>query len=400
MRRLSSFILAALSAAPAGAAAVEWVPVLNAELYGGYSYFSGERMEGPNGSFLFVPGVSFGGKVSLLPVLSADYQKSRDVQELAGGGFLTQAQHARQASLRTIWKAAPDWKLKAYASYKQQFIKSANNEAWGEGLFDYEKPGFGVESAWEGGSFLRSSRVGLDVYDTRFPNFQSLASGSALGAEIGAGRDVLNFRAVDLPVGVELGIGKNSLDLKALASFRRFPDQKVVHDDGNYGGTRRRDLYGLISADVRRPLPRLGKIESLASFTLSHGRLSSNQNNVTVSNFVQDFNPDYYSYQETIAGPSFQARFFGHLTAGVGYLMTYRVYDNRPALTDAGADRGSPIYTRAQTLRWSAAYPVMKGLSVRFQGATQHQDSNMKSETAYRYNYSSAHYFLGVGWEI
>lgn len=94
-RRLHLIIFSTLLLlAPLGRAA-EWAPYLSLDVYGGQSFFSGDNespVTGPNGALLFVPAVSFSERFTLMPSVSARYQAVRDVQELAGGGFLTQEQ--------------------------------------------------------------------------------------------------------------------------------------------------------------------------------------------------------------------------------------------------------------------------------------------------------------------
>jgi hypothetical protein len=376
---------------------VTWVPVLTAEVSGGRSRFSGDRLEGPNGSLLFVPGMSFGGGFSLLPVFTADYQKSRDVQELAGGGFLTVAQHSRGASLRALQQAGPV-KLKAYAAYKQNFLKETKDEPWGDGLFDYDKAAAGIEVEGKA-PLVESWRAGLDAYKTTFPNFESLASRNA-GAEINAGRDVLDFNAFDLPLAADLAFGRERAELKALVSLRSFPDQNVVRDDNTFSG-RRKDVYWSLGAGmthVFRKVSFLGGIESAAGVDAGYLRLDSNQNSYDVA--ATTFHPDFYSYDEVSAGPRWQFRWRGWMTGSLSYLYAVRGYDGRPAQDVAGADKGEPISTRTQTFRWSAGFPLAQGFSLRLSGALQHADSNMANETTYRYNYSSSHLFLGVAWEL
>jgi hypothetical protein len=387
----------AVFAAASSVRAVEWVPVLNAEVSGGHSRFSGDRLEGPNGSLLFVPGMRIGENFSLLPIFSADYQKARDVQELAGGGFLTVAQHSRGASLRAIQQVGP-LKLKGYGAFKQQLLKETKDEPWGEGLFDYDKTAVGLEV--EGKTLLLESwRAGVDYYTTKFKNFQSLASQNA-GAEVNAGEDVLDFSAVDVPLAADLAFGRQKVELKALTSVRSFPDQNVVHEDASFSG-KRSDTYLSASAGLTRILPKgslWGELESAAGLDLGYSLLDSNQNSYDASALA--FHPNFYSYGELSAGPRWQFRWRGWLTGSFSYLFANRDYADRPAQDAAGASLGEPINTRTQTFRWNLRFPIARGFSTRLAGALQHADSNMANEATYRYNYTSSHYFLGVAWEI
>lgn len=368
-------------------------------MFGGYSRFSGERLEGPNGSLLFVPGLRFGDNFSLLPVFTADYQKARDVQELAGGGFLTVAQTSRGFSLRGIQEVGP-LKLKAYGAYKQNFLKEATDEPWGDGLFDYNKTAFGLEAEGRTPVLFESLRAGVDYYSTVFPNFRSLASGQT-GAEINTGSKVLDFNAVDVPLAADLSLGRQRLELRALTSFRDFSDQNVIQDDGSFSNKKRRDLYWNLSAGVTRVLPKasfFGSLESAATLSVAHGVLDSNQNSYDVA--ATEPRANYYSYAETSVGPRWQFRWREWMTGSLSYLYARRDYTDRAAQGLDGMDTGEAITTDTQTFRWTFSFPLVQGFSLELRGALQHADSNMKNESVYRYNYTSSNHFLGVAWQL
>src|SRR5690242_4693604 len=108
-------VSALLSAVFAGSASadVQFAPYLNAELYGGRTHFSGDNVNGLNGSALFVPGMRFGERFSVLPSAFFGYRQAQDVQELAGGGFLTQKAQDMGGGVKGIYDLTPAWKAKA-----------------------------------------------------------------------------------------------------------------------------------------------------------------------------------------------------------------------------------------------------------------------------------------------
>lgn len=385
-------------------AEVQWAPFLNLELYGGQSTFSGDNdspVSGPNGSLVFVPGMRIGERFSLLPSFSADYRKTRDVQELAGGGFLTQQQHSRGGSLKGIYAFTPAWKGKLYGSYRQQLYKETSDESWGDGLFDYDKTAFGAEVEREGTAW-RSLRLGTDFYTTRFSNFQSLAS-QQFGAEINAGTDVLDFDAMDVSFGSDLALGRKALlSGYLLASNRDYADQKIVKRDGTYSGDTRQDLYTYFSLGYRHQLPSAAvfgiSVESLAGLDFTYARLDSDQNNYDAGRLK--FNENYYDYGEFGVGPRLNFRFKEKLSLGLGYMFSTRDYADRPVQAADGTYRSETISNDVTTFRWSLAYPLMRNLSVQAQGAFQNSDSNMEYESVYKYDYSSAHYFLGLSYSL
>jgi hypothetical protein len=386
------------------ASGAQWAPYLSLEAYGGQSFFSGadeSPVDGFNGNFVFVPGMRFGDKLSVLPGLAAGYRQTRDVVELAGGGFLTQEQQTRSGSLKGIYVLTPGWKGKLYTSYRQELVKETDDEAWGDGLFDYNKFAVGAELEREGARW-KSLRLGLDHYTVKFPNFQSLAS-KQFGTEINAGGDVLDFRAFDVSLGVDRALGEKSLlSGYLLGSSRDFDDQRIVKRDGTYSSAIRQDTLVFLSLGYRRSLPAFSllrlNVESLAGLDLSYARLDSDQNNYDASR--TKFNENYYDYGEIGIGPRINFRFREKLGLGMAYMFSRRDYADRPVQNTDGTYTSETISNDVTTFRWSLSYPIVKGLAAQAQGAFQNSDSNMNYETVYRYNYSSSHYFFGLTYQL
>jgi hypothetical protein len=404
-RSLSKIAAALLAAmAPASASAeVKWAPYLSAEVYAGSSKFDSENVSGPNGNVLFVPAMRFGENFSLLPSIGLGYRKSRDVQELAGGGFLTQEQQTRSLGLKGVRNVGDSWKAKAYASYRQELIIETKDESWGDGDFDYDKTAVGVE-AERTGSAWRSLRFGLDYYALAFPNFSSLAAEARnLGITVNPGEDVLDFSAVDASVGADVQLGSKSLlSGYLLASSRDFKDQKIVKPDGTYTADDRSDTYLYLSAGYRHQLPQwslfgLG-VENLAGVDLSYAALDSDQHNYDAGR--TKFNENYYDYSEIGFGPRVNLRFREKLTLGLSYMLSTRDYADRPVQNADGTYTTDTISSDVNTLRVTVSYPLLKNLSVEGRYANQNADSNMKFEQTYKYDYSSSNYFLGLSYQL
>lgn len=403
-RCFASFLLASSLVSPA-LAEVQWAPYLNLEAYGGQSIFSGDSVDGFNGNLVFVPGLRMGESFSLLPSLAVGYRQTRDVQELAGGGFLTQEQQTRSGTLKGIYVMAPGWKAKAYGGYRQELVKETSDEKWGDGLFDYNKTSFGLEVEREGTRW-RSLRIGADYYTTAFPNFQSLASkqfGLEISSAINSGKDVLDFNALDGSLAADLSLGQKSLlSSYVLASNRDFSDQKIVKRDGTYSNDTRKDLFLFASLGYRRQLPTVSLfnlgVESLAGLDLSYAALDSDQNNYDASR--TKFNENYYDYGELSVGPRLNLRFKEKLSLGLAYQFSTRDYADRPVQAGDGTYKTDAISTDVTTFRASLGYPIVKGLSLQLIGAWQNSDSNMEYETVYRYNFSSSNYFLGLSYQL
>lgn len=394
-------IVFVLGTAGAARAEVQWAPYFNAELTGGLTRFSGNDTNGMNGSVTYVPAAKLTNRLSLLPTLGASYRKARDVQELAGGGFLSQETGRGLAAVKAIYSLSPAWRGKAYTSYAKEYVKETTDEDWGDGLFDYDKLAFGVEME-RAGSRWKSLRLGLDYYTTQFPNYQSLAS-RQYGQEINSGTDVLDFNAVDASFGWDVGLGESSLiSGMVVVSQRDFSDQNIVKLDGTFSSDTRQDLFTFLSAGYRQQLPAwsLGpiQVEQLAGLDGAYALLNSDQNNYDAAR--TKFNVNYYDYDEVSAGPRYTMRINQKLTLGASFMYAYRAYADRPVQSSNGDYKADKINSQTTTLRLSASYPLWRGLSLALEGALQHADSNMDYETVYRYNFSASNVFAGLSYRL
>jgi hypothetical protein len=126
--------------------------------------------------------------------------------------------------------------------------------------------------------------------------------------------------------------------------------------------------------------------------------LNSNQNNYDTTRTV--FNNDYYDFEEWTAGPRLSLRFNQKLTVGLGASWSRRRYGRRPVQDADGTYLVGNVTTTSWTYRLSLSYPLLEHLDAVLTGAYQDASSNMKYESVYRYNYSSASYFGGLSLKI
>lgn len=391
--------LAAALAAPAGA--YEWVPVASVDLLGGQYFFQGQHTSfSGNGDWLFSPGLQLSERDALIPLLSGQYRRTREVRELVGGGFLTQESLDNTAALKYVRLLSESWNVKPSLSYKNELITESEDETLGNGLFDYHKVSAGVELERTGGELVKSLRQSVNVYAIRFYHYRALSAQSAdLGAEVNAGDRVLDFDAYDYSVAADLLPREGTLlSASFLASVRPYRDQKLVTLAGTYSSADRLDLYFAGALSGRQALPAWGRLESAAGLNAALYRSASNQHNYDAQN--TRFNPGYYDYVEFAAGPFVAARWDKGPTASLSYDYTQRNYDRRPIQDAAGLYGQDAIRMRTHTVAASLTWPLLKGLSAKLQGSYRRATSNMLYESTYRYNYWTAHYFAGLGWTL
>jgi hypothetical protein len=381
----------------APARAVEVVPLFKLDLMGGQFFYEGANTSfSGNADLLAAPSIQLDEDNVIIPTLSSQYRRTREVRELVGGGFLTQESLATLLNVKWVRQLDDRWFIKPGIGYKNELLNETEEEALGNGLFDYHKisASFEAERKTENSSF----RPAVAVYAVRYYHYHTLSSGDEeLGAEINAGDRVLDFDAYDASLAYERQLGEATiLGLSALGSYRPFRDQNIVTNSGSYIDKGREDFYLLGAVSLQQRLPDLGRLQSAAAITLSYVHLLSNQNNYDASR--TQFNGDYYDYGEATAAPQLALRWAEKLSASVGYEFARRHYPQRPVQTQDGSySTNAKIWTETQTVTASLSYPLYKSLLAKAQAAYRFSLSNMSYEGSYKYNYESAHYFAGLG---
>ncbi|MEQ1919254.1 MAG: hypothetical protein ABL955_08655 [Elusimicrobiota bacterium] len=397
------FLLAVLLSASLGnaASALEIIPAARITVMGGQFFFQGDNTAlNANSDWSFTPGLKLSDRDLLIPIVSGQYRRTREVQELIGGGFLTQETLDNTLGLRWIRLLNPNWNVKSTLSYKNELLTESATEKLGAGLFDYNKVSASVELERIGEGTARSVRQTLSAYSIRFYHYRALsAETSDLGAEVNAGDRVLDFNAYEYSAAVDVVPNERTLlTFSVMGSLRPYRDQKVVTVEGTYLSKNRFDAYVAGAASARRMLPDWGTLETSLGLNASYSRLESSQHNYDAQN--TRFNPGYYDYGEMTAGPFMALRWRRKLSVSLGYDYARRAYDHRSVQDEAGTYGDKAIRINTHTLNMSTSYALGRGFSLLAQGTYRRSTSNMLYESSYRYNYWTANYYAGISWSL
>lgn len=400
-RSRAALLLFGLASLCGQARAARWTPAAKVEAFGGQYFFQGKQTSfSGNANWLFSPGLQLSDRDALIPIVSGQYRRTREVRELVGGGFLTQESLDNAAALQWVRLLSRDWNVKPSLSYKNELITESVDEKLGSGLFDYHKFSAGIELERTGGSLFKSVRQSLGAYAVRFYHYRALsAQSAALGAEVNAGDRVLDFNAYDYSVAADAVPREGALlSGSLLVSVRPYRDQKIVKLSGTYSTAERLDLYWAGALSARQSLPAWRRLESAAGLNAIMIRSISNQHNYDAKN--TRFNPDYYDYSEVSVGPFLALRWNNGPTASLSYDYTQRNYDRRPIQNASGIYGQDAVRMRTHTISAAFSCPLYKNISAKVQGSYRRATSNMLYESTYRYNYWTAHYFAGLGWTL
>lgn len=406
--------MACAVAAAGRAGALEYVPLYNVTVMGGQYFFKTDRSSlSGNASALAAPMLRTAGSWTYIPTLSSAYQGTKGVGEGVGSGTLFQQQMDHRAGFSALHAASGStWKFKPSLSYKRQLLKETRDEAWGRGLFDFEKiaVGFEAENVYRDPF---SYRFGLDVFRIRFPNYQSLESsagvdplGNPLGREL-SNRNVLDSMNYQLSASVSRPFPYEDPVVSWQAGYslmlQAFPDQNIVNQAGQLISSKRRDYLQTLSTSLGYPRPvRLAgrdfRLDS--SLALSGSFNSSNQNTFDASR--TQFVPDSYSYAGFGIGPSFTLA-WGDVKKpawlGASFRYGRTQYQGRLVQDGDGLYQASHQYQDRFHLGLFYGYPLAPGFNLKVQTNVLWARSNNAYEKTYSYNYRTANYLMGFTYE-
>lgn len=383
--------------------AIEFSPVFNARLYGGQYFFESQESNlSGNVGVTAAPAISFNEKWSLIPTLSASWRGTKSVQDLVGGGTLFQETQDHSASVKGIFTPMELWQFKAGGGYRIQLLKETNDEKWGKGLFDFQKPSanFEIERIIDKDT---SIRMGYDFYHIDFRNYASLESQKPEFARENAGAKTMNsnnhgtYLALKFPFPFLLE-QKASFESSYFYTFRNFPEAHIVLPTGDVSADLRYDKSQIVISNFTLPFVFTEDFKLLVEIRGNYNDLKSDQNNYDAAK--TRYNENYYSYREYSGGPNFNF-IVGQkpwiFTSGFNYVR--RNYGDRPIQDANGTYGAERVLTNEYYANFGITYPLNKNFKLRALGNLGWTRSNMKYEKNYRYNYVTSTYLLGIVYE-
>jgi hypothetical protein len=405
---------AVLLVAALPASAVEWTPVVNASLAGGQYFFQGQRGSlGGNAALTAAALIKLDDDWKLLPMYSGAYRGTKGVDEGVGAGTLFQQGMDHTVSVTGIRKLRDStWRVKPSAGYKREFLKETRDEAWGHGLFDYEKISAGLELenlykepfTWRGG---------LDFYRLRFPNYESLESnsgvdpfGDPLGRELASKHvlDTYNWQA-SVSGSRPWPYEDPKVVLQGSYSFlyKDFLDQRIVEATGQFANVGRRDLQQAVGGSVARPIPvRVfggdGRLDLSMGLNFSYNRSNQNSFDATFAKFIDDA----YSYWTVGAGPGASLS-WGDKKAptwtSASLRWTRQTYLGRLVQDEVGVYGSAKQHHDRYAFALAYGYPIAPKLTLTFRTNILWAASNNKYQKNYSYAYRAMNYLIGVAYE-
>lgn len=393
------------------------LPYLALQFSGGQHFFQQEKGN-LSGNLDVLASVAvkhekLGPKWTIVPVLSSQFQGTKQVTDLVGGGTLFQERMSHSLAVRGVYQLSPKWKFKPGFGYKWEFLKETRDETWGNGLFDYRRPGFSLEGEYAYKDPF-TIRLGYDFYHIGFVNFTSLESiikdsqGNSMAREL-AGSSVLDSYNHAFSFGGTIqGPWRSYAEGNLSTTVRLFPDQHVVAASGDFRNSTRRDYSSQLSLAWRAPREISGDWKAIGGLRLAAGYNKSNQNSYDAQRLK--YLKDYYDSTSIRAGVDLSlsrklaARKTGtneerplqfNLSATVGRIS----YLGRQAQDATGLYQGKTVYQNEAVLGLGVSYPVAPHFVWTAQFGYGRQSSNQNFERLYRYNFATTNYRIGFGYE-
>ena len=380
--------------------AMKILPLFEFSLGGGNSFFQGQASAFGGDAYLdFTPVLKINEDIDILPRLSARYQGNRRILELSGGGSLFQQALDGMFSLKYIQKVSEELRVKFNAGYKKELLQETVNEPFGQGLYDYDKYGGGLELEQEG------VRGGYNFYIMRFPRYASLASTSpdTQYKELAGGTYVLDYNANEIFVSGKKMLVENLMGKYGYTYTRAdYIDQKIITDTGGYTSEKRYDNIHNLSAGLVWFIPekRWGSILFVPSIGLSYNLTwyQSNQNHFDADKVYSI--SYFYDYLQHRISPSLNINFpMTEMDLTVVYELAYRGYINRLAQDSSGDYGVEKMNLQTHSIALYINYPVLERLSVFLSCGLNYSLSNNHDEKVYTYNYSSGNYLIGASFK-
>lgn len=384
--------------------ASDFEPMLDARALGGQYFFRGKPASvsgNASGSAAVAARV---GRWLVLPSVSSTYEGTKGALELVGGGTLFQQRMIHRVGVRGVREIAAGWRLKPFGSARYELVNETRDERWGKGLFDHRQWEIGLEAEREWRE-PHALRISLAYFDTRFPNYQSLATrAEALAFGLGRpkqGERVLDSRSIHGALAADAPVGEYlTLEGSLSERYTRYPEQMVVGNTGDLTDDAREDMVTRLAGAARAPLS-LGA-DARAVFELS-GALThrgSTQNGYDVSR--GEFWALTENSLELRGGLSARALFGpARRPKQVSLLLeTWRTkWPHRPAQDERGVPDQGTLSQTSVRVSAGGSWPLTDRFSLVASADWLRAGSNQRYEAFYAYRYTAANYLFGFSFE-
>ena len=383
----------------------EFIPLLNLDAYGTYSHVNtGGSVWGANVSGSASPTVRYGDKLYLIPLYEGSYSRQKFFVYTEEGARSYNEIQYHNLSLAAKCLVTDKAIISPYIFGGWNLNAETDDEDWGDGLYDYEELGSGIDfdyivhDAPNGQVVLNS---GFEWYIRHYPNYKALI---AMASVTAAEEDEKDFNAFEFKTGWQYSnLSTFSLECGHSLLMKFFTDKKVVDADGVLTDDERTEFRNSLSLEgTYIPNPEGSGLQYTCLSEVAHN--TSNQNfydsrgTVVLTDDV--FTADYFDYISFEINPkvSYIIRRDDKTIAviGGGYDFLARYYLDRKAQTASGAYTSDEHKDFHHIFEASVEIPFNEYLSWVTSYDYTITTSNMDHEQYYEYNYKMHRVLSGV----
>ena len=381
----------------------ELIPLLSLDAYGTYSYADSGDVWGAIVSGSVSPVVKYGDNLYLIPLYDGSYERQRFFASVEEGGRLYNEVQHHDLSLTAKCLVTNKLTISPYIFGGWDLNVEADDEDWGDGLYDYREFGSGADFGYlvsdtETGQLTLST--GGKWYFRKYPNYKSLI---ALATVTAPEEDEKDFNAAEFQAGCQYSnLRTFSVGLKYSLLMKFFTDKKVIDADGVLEDDEREEYRNSARLEASyAPLPERGFQYSCSSefaYNTSNQNFYDSRATLTLADDV--FTSDYFDYISYEANPRISYIFkSGDKTLviiGGGYNFLMRDYTDRKAQTMSGEYTSDEQRDYQHIFEVNLEIPFNKYLSWVTRYDYTINDSNMDYEQYYEYNYTMHRILSGI----
>lgn len=372
-----------------------WINVLEGEALIGYSEISGrDGTFSSIDSWLVSPTLKIDDQSYWINLYNGTFNRSAQVVSTEEGG--RQSETTQSHSLSTSYKreVREGWSLRPLVFADWVFVNETEDEDFGDGLYDYQQVGAGIESVWD---TLKTEdrqnevKFGFRYLNRQYPNYHSLLALFNPNGAVEDDEKDLNGYKFNLGHKSRSKTGWSS-GIEGILFFKDYTDKKTINFNGSLTGEGREDWVEQINGFVSHP------INENWTFALD-GQAAFNQSNLdfydthnTILPADDNFLKNYFDYFSFLVKPSFT---YTHPWGNDGRNLTWTTdysfyalhYEGRKAQNTAGTYGTEDEQDYVHSVSSKLSVPITKNLSWVAYGSYVSAESNQEYEAFYLYDY-------------
>ncbi len=355
---------------------------------------------------LLAPGYRFNDKSVILLMYDAQYYEKREFySDLIGPRERTEFQsHTLTPIFNYDYGDESRYSVKPSLFYSRTYNKDVAGGGWGDGLYNYEDIGIGVDWKMRRVGFAGADgavKLGLQYYTREYPNYESLLD---LATGIGIEEDERDYDGILMRTGYSWGDkGGFSWGADYYLLRKALEGKKVVDSNGVLTGEEQRDYLHGLSFSFFYTLETIPALRMAVDLTANLNK--SNQNyydglgtvDLTDDIFMEGFyDYDAYGIRPTVSYTlPIIPRMPMPITTSISYFYQQTDYSGRRAQASGGTYKDETQEETQNEVTLNVQVDMYRRMSLFLRFQYLKVESNNDNEEVYSYNHKLTTYYAG-----